>query len=294
MLFFAEIYFGGEILWSSKTPLIMQSSNETTKYNTITLDSWIIFRDCEVKNLPKESILVLKVCEYDKDQKRKTVSKQTDVCPYCKNLSGTHKLYLVNPPVIPVGIPVTEFGNIDSLQVQLNLVFQKDLLFYFIWKKIFKTNKQISITTDDITNVEKIILTTNLLGEMTQKEKNLVWNSRYHILHQDKLHSHPSNYFIFFANNATRKYAVDCLAQCSDENLATIMMQLIQSLKFEASPSSDLAGYSLVNESELHIPETQRRFALLLEAYLLSCGDQRIAIKDQLELCNKLSSLYTK
>ncbi|KAL7719342.1 Phosphatidylinositol 3-kinase [Entamoeba marina] len=369
----AEIYFGGEILWSSKTPLIMQSSNETTKYNTITLDSWIIFRDCEVKNLPKESILVLKVCEYDKDQKRKTVSKQTDVCPYCKELfykgkekdkdkqnrfcscncsdhltliswtdlylfdyrnllvSGTHKLYLVNPPVIPVGIPVTEFGNIDSFTGTIKFSFPKGPTILFHLEENIQTNKQISITTDDITNVEKIILTTNL----------------YHILHQDKLHSHPSSILrlgqsvnwknpahvvefesmiqnwplvphiiamrllhFSFANNATRKYAVDCLAQCSDENLATIMMQLIQSLKFEASPSSDLAVFLIhralnkrstigriffwLMKSELHIPETQRRFALLLEAYLLSCGDQRIAIKDQLELCNKLSSLYTQ
>ena len=47
-------------------------------------------------------------------------------------------------------------------------------------------------------------------------------------------------------------------------------------------------------KSELHIPETQRRFALLLEAYLLVCGEQRSVIKNQIDLCKRFTNMYTQ
>ncbi|ELP86479.1 phosphatidylinositol 3-kinase, putative, partial [Entamoeba invadens IP1] len=261
-------------------------------------------------------------------------------------ISGNYNLAVMLPPVIPIGIPVTEFGNLNQLNGKISFSMPLGPTIKFDNIKEEET-LQNTLTEDEKKKINVSILTTNLLKELTEEDKKLIWKGRCFILEEESLHQHPSSIVLLcqsvpwkepkevsifeeiikkwpkvthiiamrllhfsFANTFIRQYAVRCLMECSDEHLSTIMMQLIQSLKFEATPLSDLAIFLIhralnkrstigriffwLIKSELHIPETQRRFALLLEAYLMVCGDQRVSIKNQIDLCKKLTSLYTQ
>lgn len=81
-----------------------------------------------------------------------------------------------------------------------------------------------------------------------------------------------------------RKYAIKCISQFSYQEILDYIIQLTQALKYEQNHNSDLAKYLLkfsikypltighsffwCLRSEMHVPEIQLRYGLLLEAFL--------------------------
>jgi len=93
-----------------------------------------------------------------------------------------------------------------------------------------------------------------------------------------------------YADPIVRAFAVRSLRQFSDEDLEVYILQLVQVIKYEAYHDSPIArmlveratmsptiGHKLFwhLKAEVHVPEYQQRFSLLLEAYLQRCGPFR-------------------
>ena len=94
-----------------------------------------------------------------------------------------------------------------------------------------------------------------------------------------------------FADVQIRSYAVGCLEDMSDPELALYVLQLVQVLKYEARHDSSLARFLLRRalrcphgvghqffwclKAEMHLPEVSERFGLLLQEYLRCCGPHR-------------------
>jgi phosphatidylinositol-4,5-bisphosphate 3-kinase len=91
-----------------------------------------------------------------------------------------------------------------------------------------------------------------------------------------------------FGESRVRDYAVRALQDISDDYLLGIMLQLTQALKYEPYHDSALAMFLLQRacgsrrighrffwylKAEIHQLEIRERYGLLLEAYLLCCGD---------------------
>jgi hypothetical protein len=91
-----------------------------------------------------------------------------------------------------------------------------------------------------------------------------------------------------FGESRVRDFAVRALHDISDDYLLGIMLQLTQALKYEPYHDSALAMFLLRRaccsrkighrffwylKAEVHQPEIRERYGLLLEAYLLCCGD---------------------
>jgi hypothetical protein len=91
-----------------------------------------------------------------------------------------------------------------------------------------------------------------------------------------------------FGESRVRDFAVRALHDISDDYLLGIMLQLTQALKYEPYHDSALAMFLLQRacgsrkvghrffwylKAEVHEPEIRERYGLLLEAYLLCCGD---------------------
>jgi phosphatidylinositol-4,5-bisphosphate 3-kinase len=91
-----------------------------------------------------------------------------------------------------------------------------------------------------------------------------------------------------FGESRVREYAVRALEDMSGDYLLGIMLQLTQALKYEPYHDSALAMFLLQRacgsrrighrffwylKAEVHQPEIRERYGLLLEAYLLCCGD---------------------
>jgi hypothetical protein len=91
-----------------------------------------------------------------------------------------------------------------------------------------------------------------------------------------------------FGESRVRDYAVRALRDISNDYLLGIMLQLTQALKYEPYHDSALAMFLLQRacgsrrighrffwylKAEVHQPEIRERYGLLLEAYLLCCGD---------------------
>lgn len=95
-----------------------------------------------------------------------------------------------------------------------------------------------------------------------------------------------------FADTHVREYAVSCLVGMPDSELANLLLQLIQSLKYEPYHNSALARFlvssALQNKimigqpffwycnAELYSPESATRFALLMEAFLRGCNTEEL------------------
>ena len=106
-----------------------------------------------------------------------------------------------------------------------------------------------------------------------------------------------------FGESRVRDYAVRALQEISNDYLLGIMLQLTQALKYEPYHDSALAMFLLKRacgsrrighrffwylKAEVHQPEIRERYGLLLEAYLLCCGD---FVHDILRENNVLNSL---
>ncbi|KAF2072204.1 hypothetical protein CYY_006485 [Polysphondylium violaceum] len=108
-----------------------------------------------------------------------------------------------------------------------------------------------------------------------------------------------------FADETTRAYAVKCINSFTDAEFSDFLLQLTQVLKYEPYHNSDLTHIliqrALANrsrighfffwflKSEMHTPEIEERYGLLLEGYLRSCGSHRQELIKQNQV---LKSLY--
>jgi phosphatidylinositol 3-kinase len=100
-----------------------------------------------------------------------------------------------------------------------------------------------------------------------------------------------------YADPRVRAYAVRCLEKISDIDLADVILQLTQVLKYEAAHDSPLARFlmerALMNpplighllfwhlKSELHLIEIYERYGLMVEEYLRGCGTHRAELRLQ-------------
>lgn len=106
-----------------------------------------------------------------------------------------------------------------------------------------------------------------------------------------------------FADSMTRSYAVKAMKTMTDNKLLRYLLQLVQVLKYELYLDNDLARFllerALANQrvghfffwylrSEMHLPEAQLRYGLLLEAYCRGCGGHLKTMQIQVDGLNKL------
>lgn len=102
-----------------------------------------------------------------------------------------------------------------------------------------------------------------------------------------------------------RTFAVDCLADVSDEDLMLYLLQLVQAVKHEMYLDCDLVKFILQRalnnqkighylfwllKSELNVPSVTVRFGLLLEAYCRGSQDHISVLQKQLDFLNKLKN----
>eukprot|EP01114_Cavostelium_apophysatum_P003947 TRINITY_DN1407_c1_g1_i1.p1 TRINITY_DN1407_c1_g1~~TRINITY_DN1407_c1_g1_i1.p1 ORF type:complete len:1234 (+),score=376.93 TRINITY_DN1407_c1_g1_i1:156-3857(+) len=114
-----------------------------------------------------------------------------------------------------------------------------------------------------------------------------------------------------FADAKVRGYAVKCISTLNDGDLADLLLQLTQVLKYEPYHDSALARFLLHRalnnkdlighrffwnlKSEMHIPEIAERYGLLLETYLRGCGGiYRTELFKQCEIVEKLQNIALK
>lgn len=109
-----------------------------------------------------------------------------------------------------------------------------------------------------------------------------------------------------FADSMTRSYAVKAMATMTDNKLLRYLLQLVQVLKYELYLENDLATFllsrALQNQtvghfffwylrSEMHLPEAQLRYGLLLEAYCRGCGGNMVIMQRQLDGMKSLTQM---
>uniref|UniRef100_A0A336MQM4 phosphatidylinositol 3-kinase n=1 Tax=Culicoides sonorensis TaxID=179676 RepID=A0A336MQM4_CULSO len=106
-----------------------------------------------------------------------------------------------------------------------------------------------------------------------------------------------------YADQAVRRYAVDCLQIIKDEELLLYLLQLVQAIKHESYLYCDLVEFLLKRalhnqrighflfwhlRSEIPFPSVQIRFGLILEAYLTGSQEHIAALLKQAECLDKL------
>jgi hypothetical protein len=111
-----------------------------------------------------------------------------------------------------------------------------------------------------------------------------------------------------FGDSRVRDYAVRALHDISDDYLLGIMLQLTQALKYEPYHDSALAMFLLQRacasrrighrffwylKAEVHQAEIRERYGLLLEAYLLCCGDFVYDLLRENTVLNSLTGGHT-
>ena len=113
-----------------------------------------------------------------------------------------------------------------------------------------------------------------------------------------------------YSDTKVRFFAVKCLYELRDHELADYLLQLVQALKYETYYDSALSKYllirSLANRAVVGQPffwhlmaECQSskahvtRYAMLLEAYLRGCGAHREELRNQWMLVKQLRDVAT-
>ena len=110
-----------------------------------------------------------------------------------------------------------------------------------------------------------------------------------------------------FMDPKVRAYAVHCLENLSDQELALYMLQLCQQLKFENYIDSALSRFllrrALLNQrlighiffwflqSEVYNVDVERRFVILLQIYITNCGHHRIELGQQMFVMKRLEKV---
>lgn len=164
------------------------------------------------------------------------------------------------------------------------------------------------------------LLACDILRELTSDDQILLWNMRHHLVrnpsalskflqcvdwkHVDKrmeayrlleLWAHPPSAVTAlelldakFPDPVVRKYAIGLLSGLKDDELRNYLLQLVQSLKFEAYHDSPLSRFLISRalaapmvvghyffwhlKAEVHAPHCCERFGLVLEEYLSFAG----------------------
>jgi hypothetical protein len=107
-----------------------------------------------------------------------------------------------------------------------------------------------------------------------------------------------------FMDLKVRAYAVHCLEDLPDKQLALYMLQLCQQLKFESFVDSALARFllrrALTNsklighiyfwllQSEVCNPDVAKRYIVLLQVYIRNCGKHRVELGHQMFVMRRL------
>jgi hypothetical protein len=107
-----------------------------------------------------------------------------------------------------------------------------------------------------------------------------------------------------FADTSVRKYALKQLDSLKDHELTDLLLQLVQTLKYELNHDSPLSRFLLERslgcsniighivywhlKSEMHVPCIRERHGLILEEYLANCGSHRIDLINQTAVVNQL------
>lgn len=110
-----------------------------------------------------------------------------------------------------------------------------------------------------------------------------------------------------FADAHVRRFGVNCLAQLNHEELAAIMLQLVQVLKYEPYHDSALARFLLQRalsnrqlvghaffwhlHSEIHVEQISERYVLLAEVYLRCSSAHRNELVKQLAATRRIHEL---
>ncbi|XP_053165521.1 phosphatidylinositol 4,5-bisphosphate 3-kinase catalytic subunit beta isoform isoform X1 [Hemicordylus capensis] len=109
-----------------------------------------------------------------------------------------------------------------------------------------------------------------------------------------------------YPDQYVREYAVECLRQMSDEELAQYLLQLVQVLKYEPFLDCALSRFllekALANRrigqmlfwhlrSEVHIPAFAVQFGVILEAYCRGSVGHMKVLSKQVEALNKMKTL---
>jgi len=110
-----------------------------------------------------------------------------------------------------------------------------------------------------------------------------------------------------YTNSRLRRYAVKILNKLSDNELKGLLLQLVQTLKFELYHDSALARFLVERslksthmighvlfwhmKSEMHDPSVSERYGLILEEYLTNCGSHRRELLKQNGIVEQLFSI---
>lgn len=109
-----------------------------------------------------------------------------------------------------------------------------------------------------------------------------------------------------YPDQYVREYAVDCLRQMSDEELAQYLLQLVQVLKYEPFLDCALSRFLLEKamanrrigqmlfwhlRSEMHVPAVAVQFGVILEAYCRGSVAHMKVLSKQVEALNKMKTL---
>ncbi|KAH0623997.1 hypothetical protein JD844_007246 [Phrynosoma platyrhinos] len=109
-----------------------------------------------------------------------------------------------------------------------------------------------------------------------------------------------------YPDQYVREYAVSCLRQMSDEELAQYLLQLVQVLKYEPFLDCALSRFLLEKamanrrigqmlfwhlRSEVHIPAISVQFGVILEAYCRGSIAHMKVLSKQVEALNKMKTL---
>jgi len=110
-----------------------------------------------------------------------------------------------------------------------------------------------------------------------------------------------------FMDPKIRAYAVHCLEELPDDELALYMLQLCQQLKFESHVDSALARFLLrralakprlighiyywLLQSEVYNVDVSKRYVILLQSYIRNCGSHRVELGHQMFVMKRLESV---
>ena len=113
-----------------------------------------------------------------------------------------------------------------------------------------------------------------------------------------------------FMDPKIRAFAIHCLEELDDEELALYMLQLCQQLKFENHNDSALARFllrrALANtrlighilfwqlQSEVYNVDVRIRFVVLLQIYIQHCGNHRVELGHQMFVMKRLENVAEK
>lgn len=199
-------------------------------------------------------------------------------------------------------------------------------------------NKLTDKMNQELNRILKLSFNPMSMSIITQRDKDFMWSLRHSIFHHSKLlpaflmcikwnkSDHVQELYDLldlwapatpvvalqlldrrFMDPKVRAYAVHCLEELPDDELALYMLQLCQQLKFENFIDSALSRFllrrALANnklighiyfwllQSEVYNKDVSRRYVILLQAYIRNCGAHRIELGQQMFVMRRLEKV---